>query len=144
MAGGSVIWTYRAARSKASPPRPPFRPCTDRFEARNRTSSRHTTRPGFVPPLPLSRQVLVFLLLFSQLLLCCRGGSPAKTSLLEQTPFLFLDFRPRNRTREPRGGANRIGWVVTAFLGGKYRRPCDSLPSREQRAHQEKKTCASK
>lgn len=107
----------RAVQKRRLPrPRPPFRPCTDRFETREiRTSSRHTTRPALFHPLsafpPGSWSSCYCFPAFSFL----SREVPPRTFLLEKTPFFFLDFlRPRNRTREPRGGANR--WWLTGRL----------------------------
>lgn len=96
-----------------------------------RISSRHTTRPAlfhhsaFPPGLGL--------VVFPDFAV---AGSPAKTLCSRRNRSFSLIFGPgtglENRGVGRIGGGDR----AVSLLGGSYRRPCDSLPSREQRAHQ--------
>lgn len=103
----SRYMSIRAARSEASPPRPPFRPCTDRFRrSRNRISSRHATRPALFHPfrLPARSWSSCFPVFFLS------REAPPRLSTREERCFFFfffLIFGPGTGTREPRGGANR-------------------------------------
>lgn len=151
MAGGSVISTTRGRPvQKASPPRPPFRPCTDRFESSKSDQFETYNRARLCPApsaFPPGLGLLVIVFPDSPLLLLGGKFPPRLVSSSRRRSFSLISGSGTGLENRG-GGANRIASVgCDSSLGGKYRRPCDSLPSREQRAHHprgEKKTCASK
>lgn len=106
MVGGSVISIHEHEGGPfKSVPRPVHRSVPAVTVSKLSKSDQFETydKAGFVPPFRLAARS--WSSCFPDFAV---AGSPAKTLCSRrQTVLFFLDFRPRNRTREPRGGANR-------------------------------------